>query len=93
MVYIGVITNSVFAVLATMLAARALSPVVHAIVQWGMNAGLLVFVIGLVSGTQVLKQVGAPTMGVCLLIGLALYGFGLLGTRADPAPEAIAAAA
>ena len=58
-----------------------------------MNAGLLVFVIGLVAGTQVLKQIGAPTMGVCLLIGLALYGFGLLGTRTDPAPEALAAAA
>ena len=92
-VYIGVITNSVFAVLASLLVARAVSPVVQAIIQWGMNAGLLVFVIGLVSGTQVLKQIGAPTMGVCLLIGLALYGFGLLGTRTDPAPEALAAAA
>jgi hypothetical protein len=92
-VYIGVITNSVFAVLASLLVARAVSPVVQAIVQWGMNAGLLVFVIGLVSGTQVLKQIGAPTMGVCLLIGLALYGLGLLGTRTDPAPEALAAAA
>lgn len=92
-VYIGVITNSVFAVLAMLLAARTLSPLVQAIVQWGMNAGLLVFVIGLVSDTQVLKQIGAPTMGVCLLIGLALYGFGLLGARTDPAPEALAAAA
>lgn len=92
-VYIGVITNSVFAVLASLLVARAVSPVVQAIIQWGMNAGLLVFVIGLVSGTQVLKQIGAPTMGVCLLIGLALYGFGLLETRTDPAPEALAAAA
>ena len=92
-VYIGVITNSVFAILATLLAARALSPVVQAIVQWGMNAGLLVFVVGLVSGTQVLKQVGAPTMGVCLLIGIGLYGLGLLGARTDPAREALAAAA
>ena len=92
-VYIGVITNSVFAVLAMLLAARTLAPLVQAIVQWGMNAGLLVFVIGLVSDTQVLKQIGAPTMGVCLLIGLALYGFGLLGARTDPAPEALAAAA
>ena len=92
-VYIGVITNSMFAMLATLLVARALSPVVQAIVQWGMNAGLLVFVIGLVSGTQVLKQIGAPTMGVLLLVGLALYGMGLVGTRTDPAPEALAAAA
>ena len=91
-VYIGVITNSVFAILATLLAARRPRRRGQAIVQWGMNVGLLVFVIGLVPGTQVLKQIGAPTMGVCLLIGLALYG-GLVGTRTDPAPEALAAAA
>jgi hypothetical protein len=52
-----------------------------------------VFVLGLVSGTQVLKQVGAPTMGLCLLLGLAVYGLGLAGARTDPEPEALAAAA
>jgi hypothetical protein len=92
-VYIGVITNSVFAVLAAVLGARAGSWAVRAIVQWGMNLGLIVFVIGLVSDTQVLKQVGAPTMGVCLLLGLAVYGMGLAGARTDPEPEALAAAA
>jgi hypothetical protein len=58
-----------------------------------MNLGLIVFVIGLVSNTQVLKQIGAPTMGVCLLLGLAVYGFGLVGARTDPAPEVLAAPA
>ena len=92
-VYIGVITNSVFAVLAAILGARAGSWAVRAVVQWGMNLGLIVFVIGLVSDTQVLKQVGAPTMGVCLLLGLAVYGLGLAGARSDPAPETMAAPA
>ena len=92
-VYIGVITNSVFAILAAILGTRAGSWPVRAIVQWGMNLGLIVFVIGLVSNTQVLKQIGAPTMGVCLLLGLAVYGFGLVGARTDPAPEVLAAPA
>jgi hypothetical protein len=91
-VYIGVITNTMFAMLALLLGARAGSPAVRQVVQWGMNAGLLVFVIGLVTGTQVAKQIGAPTMGVCLLLGLALYGSGLVATRTNPAPEAIVTA-
>jgi hypothetical protein len=91
-VYIGVITNTMFAMLAMLLGARAGSPVLRQVVQWGMNAGLLVFVIGLVTGTQVAKQIGAPTMGVCLLLGLALYAAGLVGTRTDTAPDALAAA-
>lgn len=92
-VYIGVITNTMFALLALVLGVRAGSPMLRQVVQWGMNAGLLVFVIGLVTGTQVAKQVGAPTMGVCLLLGLALYGAGLLATRTDAAPDALEAVA
>jgi hypothetical protein len=92
-VYIGVITNTMFALLALVLGVRAGSPMLRQVVQWGMNAGLLVFVIGLVTSTQVAKQVGAPTMGVCLLLGLVLYGGGLLATRTDAAPEGLLAPA
>ena len=66
-VYIGVITNTMFALLATLLGVRAGSPVLRQVVQWGMNAGLLVFVVGLVTGTR--SQAGRqPTMGVLLLV-------------------------
>jgi hypothetical protein len=88
-VYIGVITNTMFAMLAAVLGVRAGSTLLRQVVQWGMNAGLLVFVIGLVTGTQVAKQIGAPTMGVCLLLGLAMYAAGLLATRTDPEPETL----
>lgn len=88
-VYIGVITNTMFAMLAMLLGTNAGSPVLRHVVMWGMNAGLAVFVIGLVSGTQVLKQLGAPTMGILLLVGLAVYGRGLLVSRTDPAPETL----
>ncbi|HEX5828641.1 MAG TPA: hypothetical protein VFY23_14035 [Candidatus Limnocylindrales bacterium] len=92
-VYIGVITNSVFALLATLLGVRAGSALLRAVVQWGMNAGLAVFVIGLVADVVVLKQIGAPVMGACLLLGIALYGAALLAARAEPAPDALAAPA
>jgi hypothetical protein len=92
-VYIGVITNTMFALLVALAGARAGSPALRQVVLWGMNGGLLVFVFGLVSSTQVAKQIGAPTMGVCLLLGIALYGAALLAARTEPAPEALAVAA
>ncbi len=60
---------------------------------WGMNAGLAVFVVGLATNTQVLKQVGAPTMGVCLLIGLAVFAVALLPVRQESRADASGAPA
>ncbi len=37
-----------------------------------MNLGLLVFVVGLVGGITIVKEVGAPIMGLSLLLGLAV---------------------
>jgi hypothetical protein len=93
-VYIGVITNSTFGVLTVLVATTvgALS-IARQVAFWGMNLGLLVFVVGLVSNTVVLKQIGAPTMGVCLLVGLAVFAYGLWSERTTAAPEGIAAAA
>jgi hypothetical protein len=94
-VYIGVITNSTFAILATLVAGSASGgfAIARHVAFWGMNLGLLVFAIGLVTGTVILKEIGAPTMGVCLLVGLAVYAYGLVSERREPAPEAIAAPA
>ena len=60
-----------FAILTTLLGVRAGSAPARQVVFWGMNAGLAVFVVGLIGGTVILKEIGAPTMGVCLLLGLA----------------------
>jgi hypothetical protein len=91
--YIGVISNLTFGVLAGLLAIGGTSLLASHVVFWGMNAGLAVFVVGLATGTQVLKQVGAPTMGVCLLVGLALFAGAILADRsAAPAEEAVATA-
>jgi hypothetical protein len=46
---------------------------VNRIVLWGVNVGIAGFVIGLVTTTQVLKQIFTPIMGTSLLIGIAVY--------------------
>jgi hypothetical protein len=59
-------------------------------VLWGTNLGLAVFVAGLLTDTVLLKQTGAPVMGVSLLLGLAAFAMGLLASRRDPAPDGLA---
>jgi predicted membrane protein len=43
---------------------------------WGINLGLLVFVIGLIVDTVELKRIGAPVMGIVLLISLGILALG-----------------
>jgi hypothetical protein len=76
-VYIGVITNVVLGVLSLLfLRGRAPSWVAQ-VIFWGVNLGLAVFVIGLLVDTAEIKRIGAPVMGVTLLVAL-----GLLAARA-----------
>jgi len=76
--FIGVITNLVFALALRLTADRrhdwawADQPVYLL-----MNGGLVVFLAGLVAQVQVLKQIGAPAMGVGLLLGLAVLAMRL----------------
>ena len=90
--YIGVVSNLTFGVLAGLVGVGAVSSILGQVVFWGTNAGLAVFVVGLATNTAALKQVGAPTMGICLLVGLAVYALALLpareGSRADTAGAA-----
>jgi hypothetical protein len=91
-VYIGVITNITFAAILGLIGAAAARGVAGTVVFWGMNLGLLLFVVGLAAEIEPLKMVGAPVMGVCLLIGMALFALGLLGERGATAPAEPAAA-
>lgn len=85
-VYIGVITNIVLGLLSVLVldeAARR-SWIGH-VIFWGVNLGLLVFAFGLIVDTAEIKRIGAPVMGVTLLIALAI-----LATRAISASMASA---
>ena len=36
-----------------------------------MNAGLVAFMVGLISETATIKEIGAPVMGLAIVLGLA----------------------
>jgi hypothetical protein len=70
--FIGVMTNAVFGVLA----ARLSSPrtlLANRVLWWGANIGLAGFALGLITTTAALKQIFAPIMGLSLLLALAVY--------------------
>lgn len=71
--FVGVITNLVFA-LALALAAdrRAIWPWADQVVYWLMNLGLVVFAVGLALEVAEVKRIGAPVMGIGILLGLAV---------------------
>ena len=82
-VYIGVITNVVLGVLSLLfLRGRAPSWVAQ-VIFWGVNLGLAVFVVGLIVDTAEIKRVGAPLMGVTLLVALGLLAVRALGATPD----------
>jgi hypothetical protein len=88
-VYIGVVTNIMLGVLALTVLRRDVPAWAAHLVFWGVNGGLLVFATGLVTEAAELKRIGAPVMGICLLIGLAFIGMRLM--ERPPADDAMRA--
>jgi hypothetical protein len=75
-VYLGVITNGALGLLSLVALTRAeRSSWIGHLMFWGVNLGLLVFVTGLIVDTAELKRIGAPVMGIVLLISLAILAF------------------
>lgn len=68
--FIGVMTNALFALVgpADRPDAKGSGPVL-----WAVNTGLVVFVVGLVLDTAVLKRIGAPLMGLALLYAIVWF--------------------
>ncbi|CAN5888210.1 hypothetical protein BH23ACT5_BH23ACT5_09350 [soil metagenome] len=65
--FVGVMTNALFAVVAGFGAIRS-----YALVMWSVNVGLAGFLLGLVLDVAILKRISAPIMGVALLAGIAV---------------------
>ncbi len=71
--FIGVITNLMLGLLYVLTADRPDRwRWAGSVVFWAVNLGLVVFLVGLVGDQVALKRIGAPVMGVGLLVGLAL---------------------
>lgn len=70
-VFIGVMTNLAFGHAFRLGADRAGTwPWADQAVFWFLNIGLVIFVVGLVMETAIIKQVGAPVMGLAALLGV-----------------------
>lgn len=86
--FIGVLTNALFAQLRTATAARAdLAPWSDKVVFWAMNVGLAGFWFGLVIDEAWPKRIFTPLMGTAILLGIGVYLARLVGDR-EAAPAA-----
>ena len=82
-IFIGVMSNAIFGLMTILGRGNSfLSPWADHLVFWGMNLGMIGFVIGLALESAILKQVFSPIMGVAILLGLAVYALRLW--RSDP---------
>jgi hypothetical protein len=93
--FIGVVTNTMFGLTLALAADRsdrwswADGPV-----YWALNLGLVVFLLGLIAESPELKRIGAPIMGIAILVGLAVIAGRLWASdlsRAEEETVAIAA--
>jgi len=77
--YIGIVTNIMLGLLTTLvLRADVRRSWVGQVIFWGVNLGLIVFMIGLILDSAEIKRIGAPVMGVTLLIALAILAWSAL---------------
>jgi len=82
--YIGIVTNIVLGLLTVLLLrSRVRRSWIGQVVFWGVNFGLLVFVIGLIVNTAEIKRIGAPVMGTTLLVALAILAYTALREPLD----------
>jgi hypothetical protein len=82
-VFIGVMTNVALGLLGSFVGIATRARTAALVTFWGINLGLLVFVAGLIANSAEIKRVGAPTMGIFLLVALGVHAWALWTQRAD----------
>jgi hypothetical protein len=76
--FIGVMTNAIFGVLLVATErSRTESRPLALVTFWGMNIGLVGFLIGLLTQTEILKQVFTPIMGASILVAIVAFALAL----------------
>ena len=87
-VFIGVMTNIILGMTLTLAADRADRwPWAGQVVFWVVNVGLAIFLVGLVAASPEIKRIGAPTMGIGILLGLATVAIRLWSSGLNAAAE------
>jgi hypothetical protein len=71
-------TAAIFAMLFAATASRGIDRRLHHLVFALVAVGIIGFASGLLADSTVMKRIFAPTMGTGLLIGLAMFAWGLL---------------
>jgi hypothetical protein len=92
--FIGVLTNAIFAMLVMTTADDTRWPRVNDLVFVGMNLGLLGFVVSLLAESTGLVQIATPVLGASILLGLGEQAvrLGHGATISAARPTAVAAA-
>lgn len=83
MTFIGVMTNALFGRVHAAGRDEGTHPLDNWIF-WGMNAGIVVFALGLLGDVVALKRIGAPVMGTALLTGIVIMAMRLVGPGSSP---------
>jgi len=86
--FIGVMTNALFALLLTATQRDSGSRPLAQVTFWGLNIGLVGFIVGLLAEIQVLKQIFTPIMGISILVAIAVFVVELWRARSEPAAMA-----
>jgi hypothetical protein len=83
--FVGILTNATLGLLVVAtLAGRSLWAWADQLVFWGVNAGLVGFVVGLIADAPVLKRISTPVMGAAILLGLLTAAMRLTSLRREP---------
>lgn len=81
-IFIGVLTNLLFGLIRTWAdPSDHRWPWADQVVFWGMNIGLVGFVVGLALESPEIKRVFSPIMGLSILLGLLAFGLRLWAAR------------
>ena len=90
-IFIGVMTNAIFGLIDVLTRTRATAwPWADQVVFWGMNVGLIGFVVGLALDEVVFKQAFSPIMGAAILLGLAVSAMRVVQVVRAQSPETAA---
>jgi hypothetical protein len=86
-VFVGVMTNALFGLIREATAERrSFWPWADHVLFWGMNIGVIGFIVCLIVDIRVLERVFTPIMGVSILLGLLAYA---LRMRRAPIKETV----
>jgi hypothetical protein len=93
MMFVGVLTNAIFAMLTIAGSGESRRPVIDDLVFFGLNLGLLGFVVSLISEQTWLERIATPVLGASIILGLVEHTLRLRGEARIQPPQIRVAAA